>query len=100
MVALVSDESRAVAAVLRVAARQRHEQRSAHDVDLDDEDLIGLLIAADHGVSADRVAAYRSLGASRGLPLDHVLRAVFRGELRMVVELPAVERGKRRSASA
>ena len=99
MTATMSDECRAVRAVLRVAARQQHEQRAAHAIDLDDEDVIGLLIAADHGVSADLVAAYRSLGQSRGLGLDEVLRAAFRGELKLVVELPVAERGKRRGPS-
>ncbi|MEO7980332.1 MAG: hypothetical protein ABI807_05520 [Sporichthyaceae bacterium] len=95
MTALVSDESRAVAAVLRVAARTmagEHRAGPRPVTDLDDEDLIGLLIAADHGIDPERLAAYRSLGRSRGLALDEVLRAVFRNELRDVVELPAVGR--------
>jgi len=93
-----SPEGRAVAAVLRVAARNVHgEYRAGPQLvpDLDDEDLIGLLIAADHGVSAGQVSAYRSLGKSRGLCLDEVLRAAFRGELRQVVELPVAERRPR-----
>lgn len=91
MTALVSDESRAVAAALRHAERYPQGERRADPVtatDLDDEDLIGLLIAADHGVSAGQVSAYRSLGKSRGLCLDEVLRAAFRGKLRDVVRLP------------
>jgi len=99
--ALVRDECRAVAAVLRVAARHSHEQRvDGQVVDLDDEDLEGLRIARDHGVSPERLSAYKSLGASRGLPLGDVLRACFRGELKLVVELPVVERGRRRGPLA
>jgi len=93
-----SDESITVAAVLRVAERYPHGERRADPVtatDLDDEDLIGLLIAAEHGVSAGQVSAYRSLGKSRRLCLDEVLRAAFRGELRDVVELPVAERRPR-----
>ena len=60
-----SPEGGAVTALLRHAERQQHEQRAdAQAVDLDDEDLIGLLIAAEHGVSAEQVAAYRSPSAS------------------------------------
>jgi len=43
-------------------------------VDLDDPDVLGLLIAAEHGVDPTRVAAYRSLARSRGLSLERVLR--------------------------
>ena len=104
MSALVSDECRAVAAVLAFAARRpRGEERTDPALpfgfdDPDADDLVGLLIASEHGIDATRVSAYKSLGASRGLPLGDVLRACFRGELSDVVRLPVAERGNRRSA--
>ncbi|MGI8954800.1 MAG: hypothetical protein ACR2FL_09565 [Nocardioidaceae bacterium] len=95
-----SDESRAVAALLRVAERYpygEHRADPATATDLDDEDLIGLLIASEHGIDATRISAYKSLARSRGLSLAEVLRACFRGELHMVVALPVAEH-RRRSA--
>jgi len=100
--ALVSDECRAVAAVMRVAARSYGERRSADPAlpfgfdDPEADDIVGLFLAAEHGIDATRISAYKSLGRSRGLALDEVLRACFRNELRDVVELPAVERSRRR----
>lgn len=92
-----SDEARAVAALLRHAERQQHEQRvdPVTATDLDEDDLEGLRLARDHGVDPTRLAAYRSLGRSRGLCLGDTLRAAMRGELRDVVEIPAVERSRR-----
>lgn len=100
-----SDEHRAVDAVLAFAARQQHGECRADPAlpfgfdDPEADDLVGLFLAAEHGIDATRVSAYKSLGASRGLPLGDVLRAAFRNELRQVVELPAVEH-KRRGAAA
>ena len=91
------EECRAVDALLRYAERHpAGEQRTDPplELDLDDEDLFGLLVAAEHGVEAARISAYRSLARSRGLTLEQVLRAAFRGELREVVELPPVPRAK------
>jgi len=104
--AVRSDEDRAVAAVLRYAARHpRGEDRvdPALPFGFDDpeaDDLPGLFLAAEHGVDATRVSAYKSLGASRGLPLADVLRACFRGELAAIVRLPVVEQDKRRTPHA
>lgn len=61
-----------------------------------DDDAEGLRIAVDHGIDPLRVSAYQGLARSRGLSLEEVLRAAFRGELREVVRLPDV-RGERRA---
>jgi len=98
-----TDEAIAVAALLRFAESHSHEHRAGPrpvSADFDDVDAEGLRLALDHGVSPERISAYRSLGRSRGLPLSDVLRAAFRNELRLVVELPAVERGRRRGPPA
>ncbi len=48
----------------------------------------GLQLAADHGVGTHQLPALRSLAASRGLPLDVVVRRAFAGDLRPVVLKP------------
>ena len=47
-------------------------------------------IAREHGFDAGRLVAFRGLARSRGVPLEAVLRAALRGELRRVVERPPV----------
>jgi len=89
------DECRAVDALLRYAERHpAGEERMdpTPELDVDDQDLIGMILAAEHGVEAARISAYRSLARSRGLTLEQTLRAAFRGELRDVVDLPPVRR--------
>jgi hypothetical protein len=53
-----------------------------------EDDAEGLRLAEAQGVSALRVTAYQSLARSRGLTLEQLLKACFRGELRDVVALP------------
>ena len=53
-------------------------------------DVEGLRLAADHGVRAESLSAYRSLARARGFDLDQVLRATYRGELHEVVKRPEV----------
>ena len=49
-------------------------------------------IAADQGFDDTRLIAFRGLARSRGIDLADVLRAALKGELRSVVELPAVNK--------
>jgi len=87
-----TEEARAVSALVALWSRLGTEERA----DLlpagpePGDDAEGLRIAADHGIDPMRLSAFRSLARSRNLALDQVLRAAFRGELREVVELPAV----------
>ncbi len=84
-----SDEGLAVAALLKIAAFDDIEAAGLRAPGpCDESDAEGLRLAAEHGVDPTRIAAYRSLAHSRGLDLEQVLRAAFRGELREVVELP------------
>jgi hypothetical protein len=55
----------------------------------EDDDEADRLVR-DHGLSADRVIAFRGLARSRGVGLEEVLRHWLRGELRAVVALPPV----------
>lgn len=86
------DEDRAVRALLAYDARlQMYEgdERRAIDAGLiDPEDVDGLVLAADDGLTPDDLVPFRSLARSRGLTLEQVLRSRLRGELRDVVELP------------
>ena len=50
----------------------------------------------EHGIAPERLPAYRSLAESRGVPLETVLRAWMRGDLRDIVTMPTVVRGQRR----
>jgi hypothetical protein len=93
------EECTAVDALLKFAERTRGRPEGAAAAPSwsDDEDAAeGLRLAEDHGVSAARISAYRSLARSRGLTLEQVLRAAFRGELRDVVQLPEVRHGASR----
>jgi len=61
----------------------------ANRSDLPDE---AARIAHDHGFSTDRLVAMKGLARSRGIDLAVVLRACLGGELRSIVEMPAVNR--------
>jgi len=67
--------------------------RLGEPLDQGDEDAVvqRLLDAADGGVEqagAVSVSAYRSLAASRGVPVEDVVRAACRGQLADVVRRP------------
>ncbi len=49
-------------------------------------------IAREHGFGQDRIVAMKGLARWAGVPLETVLRAALRGELRSVVELGPAER--------
>ncbi len=90
------DERRAIAAVVQWASHRPDIETAAvlpgstrAGPDDDDE---GLALARDHGIDLSRVKAYASLAASRGVTLEVVIRAYFRGELREIVSLPLVAR--------
>ncbi len=102
---------RAVAALLALARRpavdgateravvprqlpSREQLRAVEQTGQDEPpvDLEALRLARDHGISELKLGAYQSLARSRGLGLDDVIRAAFRGALRAVVALPPVER--------
>jgi len=51
----------------------------------------------EHGLPLDSIPAYRRLAQSRGVPLEDVLRAWMRGDLRDIVTLPAASQGQPKS---
>lgn len=86
-------EDTVVRALLTVAARTTAVEFAAvgaerRNADEDEAERI----AADHGFSRDRMAAFRGLARSRGVELEVVLRAALRGELRSIVERGEVRR--------
>ena len=55
------------------------------------ESAEALRLIRDHGFDrSHRLVALRSLVRSRGVPLEDVLRAALRGDLRWIVLLPAI----------
>jgi len=91
------EEDRVLRALLMLASRagdvetatvpgERANRRDTGDHDLDE----AVRIADAHGWNDLRMVAFKGLAKSRGLPLEAVLRAALRGELRKVVELPPV----------
>ena len=92
------DEHLAVAALLRWHARhpggeQRVERDPLAVLDIDSEDLVGMLIAREHGMGPEVLVAYTALARSRGVDLSAVIRAQLRGDLAAVVRLPVSARG-------
>lgn len=58
----------------------------------DEESAEALRLAHDHGFDTARLVPLKSLARSRAVPLEDVLRAALRGELRSIVERPAPAR--------
>ena len=91
--ALSNAENAAIEALLWYAEdHPAGEMRMHPEPQLDDADVVGLLIAHEHGIDPGRISAYKSLAKSRNLTLEQCLRAAFRGELRQVIDLPTARR--------
>lgn len=75
---------------LELAAFDTPEHRAG-----DEDTAEAMRLARDHGFDSTRLIALRGLARSRGVPLEDVLRAALRGELRSIVERPAPAREAR-----
>jgi hypothetical protein len=83
---------RLVAAAMLVADQLGDEEcASLRWAELRSEDSKeALQLIEDHCIPVERIAAFRSLARHRGVDLEVVIRAAFRGDLVSIVRLPPV----------
>ncbi len=84
-------EDRLVGVLMQRAAGLSGEERAVVAVGRRDDEDPAERLARQHGWDDHRLVALRGLAASRGLSLEHVLRAAMRGALRQVVLIPPVD---------
>jgi hypothetical protein len=89
------EETRVVRALMMLAARTGTVETAAvggvadRAAEGDGDSAEAARIAREHGFDTGRLIAMRSLARARAVPLETVLRAALRGDLRRIVELPS-----------